>query len=155
MTSSGVSHSEGVGRAARLRGIVAIVLVAASGLGVLVTLDLWKQTAAPGMISLPSNVLLSLGFVVAALRAFAIARRGGHTEGSAATDRMIALVGLVVVFAMVFSAITAVGSAGWFVLVLYAVVLSAGLETLLILNWKARSIDGPLAAQRPVGERRR
>ena len=74
---------------------------------------------------------------------------------SAATDRLIALVGLVVVFAMVFSAITAVGSDGWAVLLVYAVVLSAALETLLILNWKARSLQGPLAAQRPVGEPRR
>lgn len=155
MTSAGSSLSEGVRRTARLRGIIALGLVFVSVLGALVTLDLWKQTAAPGMVSLPSNLLLSLGLVVAALRAFAIARRGGHTENSAAADRSIALVGLVIVFAMVFSAITAVGSAGWLVLVLYAVVLSGGLESLLILNWKARSIDGPLAAQRPVGERRR
>ena len=56
---------------------------------------------------------------------------------------------------MVFSAITAVGSDGWAVLLVYAVVLSAALETLLILNWKARSLQGPLAAQRPVGEPRR
>lgn len=155
MTASANSLSEGVRRMARLRGIIALGLVVVSALGVLLTLDLWKQTAAPGMVSLPSNILLTLGFFVAALRAFAIARRGGHTESSAAVDRLIALVGLVVVFAMVFSAITAVGSAGWLALVLYAVVLSAGLETLLLLNWKARSIDGPLAGQRPMGERRR
>lgn len=153
MTSAESPRNEVTRRAARVRGTIAIVLVFVSAIGVLATLDLWKQTAAPGMVSLPSNVLLSGGFVVAALRAFTIARRGGQTESTAAADRIIAVVGLVVVFAMVFSAITAVGAAGWLVLVLYAVVLSAGLETLLILNWKARSILGPLSAQRPVGER--
>ncbi len=155
MTSSTSSPSDRVRRSARLRGVIATILVVVSLIGVLVTLDLWKQTAAPGMVSLPSNLLLSAGFVVASARAFAIARRGGHTESSAAADRLIALVGLVVVFAMVFSAVTAAGSDGWFALVVYAVALSAVLETLLILNWKARSLQGPLAAQRPVGERRR
>ncbi|KJL21462.1 hypothetical protein RN51_02483 [Microbacterium oxydans] len=154
MTSPGSSANDAVRRAARVRGTIAIVLAIVSAIGVLVTLDLWKNTAAPGMVSLPSNLLLSLGFVVAAWRAFAIARRGGHTESSAAADRMIALIGLVVVFAMVFSAITAIGSTGWLVLVLYAVALSAGLETLLILNWKAQSLHGPLSAQRPVGGHR-
>jgi cobalamin synthase len=154
MTSSPSSPPDRVRRSARLRGIIATVLVFISLIGVLVTLDLWEQTAAPGMVSLPSNLLLSAGFVVASVRAFAIAGRGGHTEGSAAADRLIALVGLVVVFAMVFSAVTAAGSDGWLALVAYAVALSAALETLLILNWKARSLQGPLAAQRPVGERR-
>ncbi|MFJ4998274.1 hypothetical protein ACIP5T_09000 [Microbacterium sp. NPDC088619] len=155
MTSSTSSPPDRVRRSARARGIVAAILVVVSLVGVLLTLDLWKQTAAPGMVSLPSNLLLSAAFVVASVRAFALAARGGHTESSAAADRLIALVGLVVVFAMVFSAITAVGSDGWVALVIYAVALSAALETLLILNWKARSLQGPLAAQRPVGERRR
>lgn len=155
MTSSTSSPSDRVRRSARVRGIVAAILVVVSLVGVLLTLDLWKQTAAPGMVSLPSNLLLSAAFVVASVRAFALAARGGHTESSAAADRLIALVGLVVVFAMVFSAITAVGSDGWVALVIYAVALSAALETLLILNWKAGSLQGPLAAQRPVGERRR
>lgn len=154
MTSSTSSPPDRVRRSGRLRGVIATILVVVSLIGVLVTLDLWKQTAAPGMVSLPSNLLLSAGFVVASARAFAIARRGGHTESSAAADRLIALVGLVVVFAMVFSAVTAAGSDGWLALVVYAVALSAALETLLILNWKARSLQGPLAAQRPVGERR-
>ncbi|MFJ2543423.1 hypothetical protein [Microbacterium sp. NPDC087589] len=154
MTSSTSSPPDRVRRSARLRGVIATILVIVSLVGVLVTLDLWKQTAAPGMVSLPSNLLLSAGFVVASARAFGIARRGGHTESSAAADRLIALVGLVVVFAMVFSAFTAAGSDGWLALVVYAVALSAALETLLILNWKARSLQGPLAAQRPVGERR-
>jgi len=155
MTSSTSSPPDRVRRSARLRGIVAAILVVVSLIGVLLTLDLWKETAAPGMVSLPSNLLLSAAFLVAAVRAFVLAARGGHTEMSAATDRLIALVGLVVVFAMVFSAITAVGSDGWAVLLVYAMVLSAALETLLILNWKARSLQGPLAAQRPVGEPRR
>lgn len=154
MTSSTTSPPDRVRRSARLRGVIATILVVVSLIGVLVTLDLWKQTAAAGMVSLPSNLLLSAGFVVASVRAFAIAARGGHTETSAAADRLIALAGLFVVFAMVFTAITAAGSDGWLALVVYAVALSAALETLLILNWKARSLQGPLAAQRPVGERR-
>ncbi len=155
MTSHTSPPSDRVRRLARLRGTVAAILVVVSLIGVLVTLDLWKQTAAPGMVSLPSNLLLSAAFVVAAVRAFALSARGGHTESSAAVDRLIALAGLVVVFAMVFSAITAVGSDGFVALIVYAVALSAALETLLILNWKAPSLQGDLAAQRPVGARRR
>lgn len=155
MTSYTGSPPDRVRRLARLRGIIAVILAVVSLIGVLLTLDLWKHTVAPGMISLPSNLLLSAAFVVASVRAFAISARGGHTESSAAADRLIALVGLLVVFAMIFSALTAVGSDGWVALVVYAVALSAALETLLILNWKARSLQGPLAAQRPVGERRR
>ncbi|PKI89930.1 hypothetical protein CW368_12260 [Actinomycetales bacterium SN12] len=132
-----------------------MVLAVASMIGVLATLDLWTQTVAPEMLSLPSNILLTAGFAVAAVRSFALARRGGHTEGSAAGDRLIALVGLFVVFAMTFSALTAVGTDGWFGLVVYAVSASATLEVLLFLNWKARPLGGDLDAQRPLGERRR
>jgi len=155
MTAAPTSTPDGVRRSARVRGVVAIVLAVFSAIGVLVTLDLWKQTAAAGMVSLPSNLLLTVAFAVAAVRSFALARRGGHTEGSAAVDRLIALAGLIVIFAMIFSAMTAAGRDGWIGLVLYAVILSVALETLLILNWKARSLSGPLDAQRPVGERRR
>lgn len=56
---------------------------------------------------------------------------------------------------MVFSALTAAGAEGWLGLVLYAVLLSAALETLLLLNWKARPLEGDLVSQRPLGERRR
>lgn len=155
MTSATPTAPDGVRGAARVRGVLAIVLAVVSAVGVLVTLDLWKQTAAPGMVSLPSNILLTAAFVVAAARSFVLARRGGHTEASAAADRLIALAGLVIVFAMIFSATTAAGADGWLGLLLYAVILSVALETLLILNWKARPLAGPLDAQRPVGERRR
>ena len=149
MASSGHSLSTGVRRSARFRGIIALVLVVGSALGVLVTLDLWDQTVAPEMISLPSNMILTISFIVAALRAFAIARRGGHTDRSATADHLIAIAGLGVVFAMVYSALTAAGTDGFLILVLYAVGLSAALETLLVLNWRVRSIDGhPLAAHR-------
>lgn len=155
MTPAAPSPAEGVRKAARIRGVLAILLGVMSVVGVLVTLDLWTQTVAPGMLSLPSNILLTAGFGVAAARSFALARRGGHTESSAATDRLLALAGLVVVFAMVFSALTAVGAEGWLGLVLYAVVLSAALETLLLLTWKARPLAGDLRSHRPIGERRR
>lgn len=155
MTPAAPSPAEGVRKAARIRGVLATLLGVMSVVGVLVTLDLWTQTMAPGMVSLPSNVVLTAGFGVAAARSFALARRGGHTERSAATDRLLALAGLLVVFAMVFSALTAAGAEGWLGLVLYAVLLSAALETLLLLNWKARPLEGDLDSQRPLGERRR
>ncbi|MEE6388768.1 hypothetical protein V3G71_07945 [Microbacterium paraoxydans] len=155
MITTGPSPVDGVRRAARRRGVLAILLGVMSVVGLLVTLDLWTQTVAPGMLSLPGNILLTAGFGVAAARCFALARRGGHTESSAATDRLLALAGLIVVFALVFSALTAVGAAGWLGLVLYAVVLSAALETLLLLTWKARPLAGDLRSHRPIGERRR
>ncbi|WP_315638095.1 MULTISPECIES: hypothetical protein [Microbacterium] len=155
MITTGPSPVDGVRRAARLRGVLAILLGVMSVVGVLVTLDLWTQTMAPAMLSLPSNLLLTAGFGVATARSFALSRRGGHTESSAAADRLIALAGLIVVFAMVFSALTAVGAEGWLGLVLYAVVLTAALETLLLLTWKARPLAGDLRSHRPIGERRR
>ncbi|MFJ6549045.1 hypothetical protein [Microbacterium sp. NPDC091676] len=155
MITTGPSPVDGVRRAARRRGVLAILLGVMSVVGLLVTLDLWTQTVAPGMLSLPSNILLTAGFGAAAARSFALARRGGHTERSAATDRLLALAGLIVVFALVFSALTAVGAEGWLGLLLYAVVLSAALETLLLLTWKARPLAGDLRSHRPIGERRR
>ena len=144
----------GVRKAARRRGVIATLLCLTSVVGLLVTLDLWTQTVAPALLSLPSNIFLASCFAVAAGRSFALARRGGHTEVSAAGDRVIALVGLIVVFVMVFSATTVASADGWLGLVLYAVTLGAALETLLILNWKARPLAGDLASQRPFGARR-
>lgn len=147
--------SDSVRRSARIRGIIAVVLAVGSAFAVLVMLDLWKQTIAPGMLSLPANILLTAFLVVAAVRGFALARRGGQTERSAATDRWLCFAGLFVMFAMVFSALTGIGSGGWIWLLLYAVVFTGALFVLLLLNWKARSLAGPLDAQKPIGERRR
>lgn len=152
MTAS-MSRQSAVRRASTIRGVIAIVLAVATILGVLVTLDVWKESVAPAMISLPSNVLLTIGLIVAGVRAFAVSRRGGQVERSAAADRMIAFIGLLVVFGMVFSALSAAGAPEWIGVLVYAVVMSVALETILILNWKSASVEGPLAAQRPLGTR--
>lgn len=145
-----------VRRRARFRGVVALALALVSAISMLTMLDLWENTITPGMLSLPANLLLVTMFVVTAVRAFLLARRGGHTEASARAERLLALFGAFVIWAIVFAALSAAGTDGLLILTIYAVLMSAALFTLLHRNWKAPAVDGqPLAAHAPLGATKR
>lgn len=138
---------------ARRRCTLAIAFAVLSALGLIVMAELWMSTTAP-LISLVSNAALIVGLVLAAVRAWLMSDRGGHTERSAATDRLIALgVGAFVMWAMTFSAVLAIGTWFWPILLAYAVLTSGVLFALLVRNWKAPSLGGALAAHRPLGTR--
>ena len=142
-----------IARAARFRGLIAIVLAVVSVAVFVVSLDTVLGAAFPAAIYGLATLLLTVFSIVAAVRAFGIARDGGQSEGRAATDRLLAIAGFLPIFAMVFSAFGAIGAPGWVAYTIYSIAVAIVLGTLLLLNWKAPSVDGPLKAQRPVGER--
>ena len=136
-------------RAARRRCLMAVAFTVASTLGALLLWSLWASTAVPGF-ALASNAALTATFGLIAARAWRIAANGGHTARSATIDRLIAALSAIVVWALTFSAMLALETSAWPILLVYAIGMSSVLLTLSVRNWKAPSIDGALAAHQPL-----
>lgn len=144
-----------VRKAARWRAGVAFAFAPISFLVMLVLLDGWKASVMPAFVWGIAHLVQSALFIVTGFRALGVARRGGQIERSAAVDRALGLIGMVLVLVMVMSALSALGRVTGIAVAVSAVVTVGVLWGLQWWNWKAPSLEGPLQAQLPVGARRR